>query len=62
MSVSRYPSIRAKMKKAAVISAKLRGCTCDPDVELVREGGHYRADVRHDDWCRFYQWLHRDEN
>lgn len=45
--------LEAEMKRAALLGARVKGCTCDPDVELEldRSGVFWHCHVRHDDWC-----------
>lgn len=41
----------ADLKRAAVLAAKLAGCTCDVEVELEQVDGIHHAHVHHDSWC-----------
>jgi len=46
------PEDAADLKRAALLAAKMRGCTCEPDIVLTRVSkGLTDATVMHDDDC-----------
>lgn len=45
-------------KKEALREAKMRGCTCEPDIHIVKDEGRgtiMEVDVSHDNTCIFLQ-------
>jgi hypothetical protein len=41
-----------KITSAALLSARLGGCTCKPWISLRRDGyGIFHAEIAHDNWC-----------
>jgi hypothetical protein len=40
-----------RLTEATLNTARLQGCTCQPDVQIAGSGGFYSALVAHDEWC-----------
>lgn len=42
---------------AALVAARIGGCTCDPDIRITAESGagDYSIGVAHDDWCEHFR-------
>jgi hypothetical protein len=40
-----------KLRALALEGARLAGCTCVPDINVVHHGRVSHAAVGHDDWC-----------
>jgi hypothetical protein len=51
------------MREAAIHGAKLKGCTCDPDVDFVEvEPNIFHTTVAHDEDCHLIQAKRRGSN
>lgn len=51
MSTHRTPPTDAQIAASTLISARLGGCTCTPDIKLHRDGNIVHTFIAHDSWC-----------
>ena len=54
---------RSELRDAALLGARIAGCTCEPDIDVTTVlPGLHDVIVGHDDWCELHRRLRAETN